>query len=195
MTGGDPRRVREGAIPGAGVLGMWIFLAALTVLFLASIVGYLVVRLKATDWPPPGMPRLPAGLWLATVVLIAGSATIHGALRAIRRADQKLSTRFLAATAALAVTFLAVQSWNWWGLIRLHVSAASNLYAFTFFMLTGLHAAHVIGGIVLLAIVLARCLRGRYGSDNYAGVTYAAMYWHFLDAMWLLLFAVMVVFA
>ncbi len=195
MTGGDPRRVREGAIPGAGVLGMWIFLAALTVLFLASIVGYLVVRLKATDWPPPGMPRLPAGLWLATVVLIAGSATIHGALRAIRRADQKRSTRFLAATAALAVTFLAVQSWNWWGLIRLHVSAASNLYAFTFFMLTGLHAAHVIGGIVLLAIVLARCLRGRYGSDNYAGVTYAAMYWHFLDAMWLLLFAVMVVFA
>ncbi len=195
MTGGDPRRVREGAIPGAGVLGMWVFLAALTVLFLASIVGYLVVRLKATDWPPPGMPRLPAGLWLATVVLLAGSGTIHGALRAIRRADQKLSTRFLAATAALAITFLAVQSWNWWGLIRLHVSAASNLYAFTFFMLTGLHAAHVLGGIVLLAIVLARCARGRYGSDNYAGVTYAAMYWHFLDAMWLLLFAVMVVFA
>lgn len=195
MTGGDPRKVREGAIPGAGVLGMWVFLAALTVLFLASIVGYLVVRLKAPDWPPPGMPRLPAGLWLATVVLIAGSATIHGALRAIRRGDQKLSTRFLAATSALAVTFLAVQSWNWWGLIRLHVSAASNLYAFTFFMLTGLHAAHVIGGIVLLVIVLARGLRGRYGSDNYAGITYAAMFWHFLDAMWLLLFAVMVVFA
>ena len=195
MTGGDPRRVREGAIPGAGVLGMWVFLATLTVLFLASIVGYLVVRLRATDWPPPGMPRLPAGLWLATVVLVAGSVTIHRALRSIRLGDRAALIRWLQATLALAVVFLSVQSWNWWGLIRLHLTAASNLYAFTFFMLTGLHAAHVIGGIALLVIVLARSLRGRYGSDHHGGVTYAAMYWHFLDAIWLVLFAVMVVFA
>ena len=195
MTGGDPRRVREGAIPGAGVLGMWVFLATLTVLFVASIVGYLVVRLRATDWPPPGMPRLPAGLWLATIVLLAGSVTIHRALRAIRVGDRAVSTRWLQATLALAFVFLFVQSWNWWGLIRLHMTAASNLYAFTFFMLTGLHAAHVIGGIALLVIVLVRCLRGRYGSDHHGGVTYAAMYWHFLDAIWLVLFAVMVVFA
>ena len=195
MTGGDPRQVREGAIPGAGVLGMWVFLATLTVLFVASIVGYLVVRLRATDWPPPGMPRLPAGLWLATVVLLAGSVTIHRALRAIRLGHRARSTRWLQATLALALVFLFVQSWNWWGLIRLHMTAASNLYAFTFFMLTGLHAAHVIGGIALLVIVLVRCLRGRYGSDHHGGVTYAAMYWHFLDAIWLVLFAVMVVFA
>jgi len=195
VTGGDPRRVREGAIPGAGVLGMWVFLATLTVLFVASIVGYLVVRLRATDWPPPGMPRLPAGLWLATVVLLAGSVTIHRALRAIRLGHRARSTRWLQATLALALVFLFVQSWNWWGLIRLHMTAASNLYAFTFFMLTGLHAAHVIGGIALLVIVLVRCRRGRYGSDHHGGVTYAAMYWHFLDAIWLVLFAVMVVFA
>jgi cytochrome c oxidase subunit 3 len=195
VTGGDPRQVREGAIPGAGVLGMWVFLATLTVLFLASIVGYLVVRLKASDWPPPGMPRLPSGLWLATVVLLAGSVTIHRALRSIRVGDGKASTRWLQATLALAFVFLFVQSWNWWGLIRLHLTAATNLYAFTFFMLTGLHAAHVIGGIVLVAIVLARSLRGRYGSGRHGGVTYAAMYWHFLDAIWLVLFAVMVLFA
>ena len=195
MTGGDPRRVREGTIPGAGVLGMWVFLATLTVLFLAAIVGYLVVRLKATAWPPPGMPRLPAGLWLATVVLFAGSVTIHRAYRAIRLGERTGSTRWLQATLALAFSFLFVQSWNWWGLIRLRLTAASNLYAFTFFMLTGLHAAHVVGGIALLAVVLARSMRGRYGSDHHGGVTYAAMYWHFLDAIWLLLFAVMVVFA
>ena len=195
MTGGDPREARDGAIPGAGVLGMWIFLATLAVLFLAAIVGYLVVRLKATDWPPPGMPRLPAGLWLATVVLLAASVTIHRALRLMRLGEHTASTRWLAATLGLGVAFLAVQSWNWWGLIRLHLTAASNLYAFTFFMLTGLHASHVIGGIVLLAVVLARSYRGRYGSGHHPGVTYAAMYWHFLDAIWLLLFAVMVVFA
>ncbi len=195
MTAGDPRRVREGAIPGAGVLGMWVFLATLTVLFVASIVGYLVVRLRATDWPPPGMPRLPAGLWFATVVLLAGSVTIHQSLRAIRNDDRAASTRWLAATTALALIFLALQGWNWWGLIRLQLTAASNLYAFTFFMLTGLHAAHVVGGVVLLTIVLARSLRGRYGREEYSGITYAAMYWHFLDAIWVVLFAVMVVFA
>ena len=174
---------------------MWVFLAALTVLFVASIVGYLVVRLRATDWPPPGLPRLPAGLWFATVVLIAGSVTIHRALRAIRSGERAASTRWLAITTALALTFLAAQAWNWWGLIRLNLTAASNLYAFTFFMLTGLHAAHVVGGVVLMAIVLARSVRGRYGRDDHAGVTYAAMYWHFLDAIWVVLFAVMVVFA
>jgi len=195
VTGGDPRQVREGAIPGAGVLGMWVFLATLTVLFLASIVGYLVVRLKASDWPPPGMPRLPAGLWLATVVLLAGSVTIHRAYRSIRLGDSQASSRWQQATLVLAFVFLFLQSWNWWGLIRLQLTAATNLYAFTFFMLTGLHAAHVIGGIALLVIVLVRSLRGRYGSDHYGGVTYAAMYWHFLDAIWLVLFAVMVVFA
>jgi cytochrome c oxidase subunit 3 len=174
---------------------MWVFLATLTVLFLAAIVGYLVVRLKATDWPPPGMPRLPAGLWLATLALVAGSVTIESARRAIRRGERTLCTHWLQATLALAVVFLAVQLWNWWGLIRVRVTAASNLYAFTFFMLTGLHAAHVIGGVVLLAVVLARALGGRYGSGRHAGVTYAAMYWHFLDAIWLLLFAVLVVFS
>jgi cytochrome c oxidase subunit III len=195
VTGGDPREARDGAIPGAGVLGMWIFLATLAVLFLAAIVGYLVVRHKAIAWPPPGMPRLPAGLWLATLVLVAASATIDRSLRAIREGARTASTRWLAATLVLGIAFLAVQSWNWWGLIRLHLTAGSNLYAFTFFMLTGLHAAHVVSGIALLAVVWVRALRGRYGSGHHPGITYAAMYVHFLDAIWLVLFGVMVVFA
>ena len=195
MTGGDPREARDGAIPGAGVLGMWIFLATLVVLFVAAIVGYLVVRLKATDWPPPGMPRLPGGLWLATIVLMAASVTIHRALRMMRSGERTASTRWLAATLAFNVGFLVLQSWNWWGLIRVRLTAGTNLYAFTFFMLTGLHAAHVIGGIALLGVVYARASRGRYGSGHHPGITYAAMYVHFLDAIWLLLFAVMVVFA
>jgi cytochrome c oxidase subunit 3 len=193
--GGDPRGGRDAEIPGAGVLGMWIFLATLTVLFVAAIVGYLIVRMKAADWPPPGLPRLPAGLWLAAPILLIGSATIHRALRLIRSGERTAATRWVGVTLALAFCFLFVQAWNWRGLIRLRLTAATNLYGFTFFMLTGLHAAHVVGGILLLSIVFARARAGRYGSGNHPGVTYAAMYWHFLDAIWLLLFAVMVVFA
>lgn len=195
MTGGDRRASRDGAIPGAGVLGMWILLAALAVFFLAAIAGYLVVRLKATAWPPPGKPRLPAGLGLATVLLLSASVTVHLALRAIRTGELAVSARRIGATLALTLAFVIVQLWNWWALIRLHATAASNLYAFTFFMLTGLHAAHVAGGIVLLAVVWTRARRRRYGSGKHEGITYAAMYVHFLDAVWLVLYAVMVVAA
>jgi cytochrome c oxidase subunit 3 len=176
-------------------MGMGIFLVALGVLFLAAIVGYLVVRLKATDWPPPGMPRLPAGMWVATAILLAASVTIHLAHRGIRAGRLAASRRQLAATLALTIAFLAVQTWNWWALIRVHLTASSNLYAFTFFMLTGLHAAHVVFGIVLLAVVWARAGASRYGSGHHPGITYAAMYVHFLDAVWLVLFGVMVVAA
>lgn len=192
---GDPRRGREGEIPGAGVLGMWIFLAALTVLFLASIAGYLVVRLKATAWPPPGMPRLPSGLWLATALLVSGSVTVHLALSRIKLGQRTAAVRYLGATLVLALLFLLTQTVNWWGLIAAKMTATTkNLYAFTFFMLTGLHAAHVVGGVILLAVVLRRAARGRYGSGRHGGITYAAMYWHFLDAIWIVLFGVLSIF-
>ena len=195
-SSGDPRTRREGEIPGAGVLGMWIFLATLSMLFLASIAGYLVVRLKAPAWPPPGMPRLPSGLWLSTGLLLAGSVTVHLALLRVRLGQRTATVRYLLATTGLALAFLLVQTWNWWGLIAAKMTATTkNLYAFTFFMLTGLHAAHVIGGVILLAIVTARAAKGRYGSGRHGGVTYAAMYWHFLDAVWIVLFAVLVLFA
>jgi cytochrome c oxidase subunit III len=195
VTGGDPRRERDTPIPGAGVLGMWVFLATLTVLFIAAIVGYLFVRVKAADWPPKGLPRLPGGLWLATGLLLGASVAVQRALRSIQAEARVACTRWLAATLGLGSAFLAVQGWNWFRLIRVHLTAATNLYAFTFFMLTGLHAAHVIGGVALLAVVWVRSRRGRYDSGHYPGVTYAAMYWHFLDAIWLVLFASLVVFA
>src|SRR4029079_454902 len=102
-SSGDPRTRRESEIPGAGVLGMWIFLATLSMLFLASIAGYLVVRLKAPAWPPPGMPRLPSGLWLSTGLLLAGSVTVHLALLRIRLGQRTATVRYLLATTGLAL--------------------------------------------------------------------------------------------
>jgi heme/copper-type cytochrome/quinol oxidase subunit 3 len=174
---------------------MWVFIASLTVLFLASIAGYLVVRLRADAWPLPGMPRLPGGLIVATVVLLACSVAVHLALASARRGQTTAMARWLQATFALGALFLVLQAVTWWRLVTLDVTAGSNLYAFTFYMLTGLHGAHVIGGLVQLAFVIAKALRGRYGSGHHPGVLYAAMYWHFLDAVWVVLFLVMFVFA
>lgn len=175
---------------------MWIFLAALGMLFLASVVGYLVVRLRAEAWPPPGMPRLPSGLWASTLVLLGTSVAIHLALRNVRVGKTNALRRWLVVTFALGAAFLAMQAANWWDLVTADVTwRTRNLYAFTFFMLTGLHAAHVVGGLVSLGVVLIKAWLGRYDSGYHPGVLYAAMYWHFLDAVWVALFVVLVVAA
>lgn len=194
--GGDPRAGREGPLPaGAGLLGMWVFLAALAMFFAAAIVGYLAVRLRAESWPPPGMPRLPAGLWVATALVLAASFTAEAAVRRIRAGLSSAMKRNLAATLTLLGAFLAVQIWNWCSFVRARFAAQPNLYAFTFFLLTGLHAAHVVGGIAALGAVTAKALRGRYGSGFHPGVRHGALYVHFLGAVWVVLFAILYLFA
>jgi cytochrome c oxidase subunit III len=192
------------ALPGAGRLGMTLFLAALGMLFAASMVGYLVVRLRAPAWPPAGSPRLPGGLWISTLILLLSSGTMHLALSGVRgrKADPAAGATggrphlWLWATFALGLAFLASQLLNWIHLIvGSHLPAQSNLYAFTFYMLTGLHGAHVVGGLIPLAVTSIRGGRGRYTPLAHDGVLFMSMYWHFLDAVWLVMFAVMVVAA
>lgn len=191
---GDPRARRESGLPeGAGIIGMRIFLGSLTVLFVASILGYLLTRSRAATWPPPGVPALPSGLWLSTGVIVACSVTIHLALRAVRMGERSACSRWLSATLGLGLLFLTVQSVNWFALVAAHFTPKTNLYAFLFYMLTVLHALHVVGGLVPLGIVTGKSLAGRYGSGWHPGVTYMAMYWHFLDAVWIVLFLVLYV--
>ena len=108
-SGGGPGAVvrssgETGApVRGAGALGMAFFLASLTVLFLASLVGYLVVRSRADVWPPPGSPALPPGLWVSTAIILASSATAHLAVVGIRKGNQIRLLVGLLATTALGV--------------------------------------------------------------------------------------------
>jgi len=174
-----------------GVFGMRLFLVSLSVLFAASMIGYLVVRLRAPEWPPPGTPLLPGGLWASTAVLLLSSATMAVALRGARSDHSiQLQTGVLLTT-VLGLLFLLLQFFNWRSLSAAQVSASGNLYGFTFYMLTGLHAAHVIGGVAALFVVTVRAFAGRYGSSHHAGLLYCSMYWHFLDIVWLLLFTVL----
>jgi cytochrome c oxidase subunit III len=183
------------SVPGAGKLGMTLFLAALSVLFAASITGYLVVRSRAAVWPPPGMPRLPSGLWISTLIILLSSATVETALRAARGGRQASLRRAILMTLILGVAFLVSQTINWSGLISVRFTAQANLYAFTFYMLTGLHAAHVIGGLIPLGIVTRNAYAGRYSPDRSEGVLYVRMYWHFLAAVWLVMFVLLIVAA
>lgn len=187
-TGGGPDRGQVNP-PGTGALGLWVFLAALSMLFVASLFGYFYIRFSAAEWPPPGMPRLPHGLWVSTAVLVTCSATAHLALSAIRRDDSKRLVQMLTATFALGLLFLSLQVWNYLALAREDLTAKTNLYGFTFYMMTGLHAAHVIGGLIPLAITLFRARSGRYTSFFHGGVKNVVLYWHFLDVVWIVVFA------
>ncbi len=174
-----------------GLLGMKILILALSMLFAASIVGYLVIRTRAAVWPPPGVPRLPGTLWVSTVVIVLSSFTMRAAVRAAR-ADRQAALRAAAAlTMLLGAAFLVSQTLNWFALVAADLTAKTNLYGFTFYMLTGLHAAHVVGGLVPLSVVTARAFKGRYSAASHAGLVYTAVYWHFLDGVWLVLFAVL----
>ena len=171
---------------------MRLFLLSLGILFGTAVIGYVTIRMVAPA-AAGALPRLPRGLWLSTLVLLASSATVEGALRAARQDLQARLRACLTATAFLGANFLAVQAacWvAWAGPMREALRGAGQVYLLTgFYVLTGLHGLHVTGGLLPLLIVTRRAWAGRYSAHNHAGIAYMATYWHFLDAVWLVLFA------
>ncbi len=176
-----------------GTLGMILFLMALTMLFGSTIFGYLYLRSQFDTWPPPQSPPLPGGLWLSTVLILATSVTIQWALHSVRWERPRALRIALVATGILGVLFLVSQAVNWYPLMQVVLPPGHKALVFTstFYMLTGTHALHVIGGLIVLAVVTFKAYRGAYSSAYHPGVRYSAMYWHFLDAVWLIMFALL----
>jgi cytochrome c oxidase subunit 3 len=127
---------------------------------------------------------------VSTALLLVSSWTMQRALRFGRSGDPRQGG-MMVATSALALGFLAVQGVAWAELYRQNLAISDNLYGWTFYVLTALHAAHVVGGLVPMAITTWRASRGRYGPADHRGITYCAMYWHFLDGAWIVLYTVL----
>jgi len=173
--------------PGATRLGMRLFLASLAVLFAGALVAFWVVRASATDWPPIGAPPMPRVLVLSTLLAAGASATLQAALTAIRRGNEPALGRRLALALALGTAFLACQALAWFQFFD-RETFGRHLYGFTFYTLTGLHALHVIGGVVALAVVRIRARHHTYSWAAHAAVRSTAAYWHFLGAMWVVIY-------
>lgn len=174
----------------AGMFGMACFIVSLAMLFLSTILGVVVVKLQDPEpWPPSGTSGLPAGLLFSTVVLLASSITMVIADRAARVGAGDRLARWMTITFVLGIGFLVTQAFAWWELARLGVGIDSNLWAWTFYVLTALHALHVVGGVIPMAVVTAKARRHGYTTADHRGVTNIGMYWHFLDLAWLCLYA------
>jgi cytochrome c oxidase subunit 3 len=183
---------RESSFPGtsAAQLGMYVGLASLSVLFVASLVGYFVTRAQSSVWKDETTPDLPGGLWLSSAALVLLSVALHYGEAGIRRNRPDRLVTGQGVAAGLALVFLALQVGNWSSVARAGlVGPPKSLYEFTFYMLTGLHALHVLGGIVPLLWVLGRAKSRNYSSSHHEGVRLIRQYWDFLLGVWCVLFA------
>jgi cytochrome c oxidase subunit 3 len=165
-----------------------LLFVSLSVLFTASIVAYVATRLNSPLWRTPYMPGLPWGLFGSTALIAAVSGSMHWALSCVRKNRLEALGRALWLTGTFALAFLVGQTFNWLAMVPAQTAPGPRtLYAFTFYMLTGLHAVHVLGGFVPLGIAIARARRREYSSSRHEGVRLCAQYWDFLGVVWLVL--------
>lgn len=172
---GDPRR-----------FGLWLFLGSLTMLFVGFTSAY-VVRRAAADWAPLPVPGI---LWLNCAVLVASTAALEIARRRLRGWDLTGAQAWLGLTGLLGGLFLGGQLLAWRALSRLGIFLASNPHSSFFYVLSGLHALHLVGGLLWFGVVMwkVRRLAVTPGGDALA---LFATYWHFLTALWVYLFVLL----
>jgi heme/copper-type cytochrome/quinol oxidase subunit 3 len=179
-------------LPGVstGQLGMIVLLISISVLFVAATIAVLITRSQAAPWRAAEQMGLHWTSAVSTGLLVAVSAQLQLALGAVR------SNRFTSCLTLLqrgtyaAAAFLFVQAWNARQLFALQASSPNRvLFLFSYGLLVGLHAAHVLVGFIPLLLVQARISRREYSSSRHAGLTFTVQYWHFLGVLWLGLLA------
>jgi cytochrome c oxidase subunit 3 len=147
------------------------------------VVAYVVVRLRSGPWPPPGLPPLPSGLGVSTALLVAADVALETAARSVVPLRPGRLRMTLMAALLLSLAFLGSQVACW---IRFVMATSSvTLYGWLFFFVTGLHAVHVLGGIVPLVIATVNAWHDRFPASRDGAVRVCAVYWHFLGVVWL----------
>lgn len=216
-TGGGPRKSGSGGNGGGGSDGpgggsrqddldergsqspdksrvvAWFVLLVVLMTFGGLVGAYVVVQAnKVAEWRPF---ELPIQVWISTLLIVVSSFAYHAAQTAIERNDHKRSTRFLTLTTVLGAAFISSQILAWMALVNRGLYMSGNPYAGFFYMLTGIHALHVVGGIVALGAI---SLRARVATEFEPELTYrrnlaraVGWYWHFMGMIWIVLFVLL----
>ncbi|HEY2664429.1 MAG TPA: heme-copper oxidase subunit III [Candidatus Binataceae bacterium] len=172
-----------------GKLGMWVFLCADAMTFGAAIAAYAALRITNVNWPEPRDILGIQTTAVMTFILIVSSVTMVQALSGVKHGNQRKFTMFMAFTILGGLTFLVMQAFEWHHLIWIEgLSIRTSLFSATFFILTGFHGCHVLGGIIYNSVILLRGLAGKITQANSSLVEIAGLYWHFVDLVWILIF-------
>lgn len=183
--GGDGRPVPRGTPQGIYVTGIWLALASILMFFTALVSSFVVRKGLSNDWVAFEWPRI---LWANTAVLVASSLTVERARRLLGRGALAGFRLWWGATTVLGLFFLAGQLIAWQELAAAGVYLATNPSSSFFYLLTGTHGLHLLGGVLALLYVGARERRESLRVSRETAVTATSIYWHFLGGLWIVLF-------
>ncbi|MFW2404146.1 MAG: heme-copper oxidase subunit III family protein [Gammaproteobacteria bacterium] len=183
---------------------MWIFLLSDTFIFSCFLTGYMTVRISTTEpWPIPsevfalhmfGQDIPLILIAIMTFILITSSGTMAMAVNFGYARNRKVTAALMLVTALFGASFVGMQAFEWTKLISEGVRPWGNpfgapQFGSAFFMITGFHGLHVTGGVIYLLIVAFKVFRGDYETRGYEIVEIAGLYWHFVDLVWVFIFA------
>ncbi|MBI1748763.1 MAG: cytochrome c oxidase subunit 3 [Acidobacteria bacterium] len=174
-----------------GKLMMWLFLISDALTFVALIAAYGFMRYVSPRWPAQAEIFDMRLIGFMTFTLISSSAVMAMAVGAARTHNPKLAVRFLFLTILGGLIFLGCQAYEWSHFIGEGARLWSNpwgvpQFSACFFVMTGFHGFHVTTGVIFLLVVALRAAAGRYSDE---GVEIAGLYWHFIDVVWVFIFA------
>jgi cytochrome c oxidase subunit III len=179
-----------------GMMGMYIFLASEVMFFGSLFAMYFYLFGSHFQWPPPPPSNDFYVNWypiplINTVLLLSSGGTCHFALEALRHDNRRQFFVLWIATIILGLLFEFGQLYEFISAIGRGLTLQANSFASAFFIMTGFHGAHVLGGLVLLALILYRASRGQFSSKHHVGAAAVTLYWHFVDVVWIFLFIIL----
>ena len=187
-----PDRQPQWRLPARGPVAMYVLITAESAVFTIFVVAYLFYLGKSATGPQPAAV-LHAHIFL-TICLLSSSLTIHIAVTSLRSGNVRRFARWWFGTVLLGAIFLAGTAMEWRRLIYEDgLTLQTNLFGTTYYCLVGLHAFHVVVGLAALTVVLAFAIRGDVRQEHSERTEVLSMYWHFVDAVWVVVFTVVYV--
>lgn len=179
-------------LPYRGTVGVACLIVAESAIFVIFVVAYIFYLGKSLTGPTPAQVlELPI---FGTVCLLSSSITVHFAVATLRKGMLRACTGWLAGTVLLGLIFLITTAREWYHLIHDEgLTIQTNLFGTTYYSLVGLHATHVVVGVIMLSLVLGFSLFGLVKEEHSEKVETLALYWHFVDAVWVVVFTVVYV--
>ena len=168
--------------------GMIFFIASEALIFANLIASYLYLEIRNANWRPPVDYIIPI---IGTFLLLGSSIPIRIAGAAIARGNQRNLKLGLGATITMGALFLVGLGIEYYGaIVDNNFTPSTSVQASSFFTLTGLHASHVIVGLIILGVLLLRSLRGDFTAKKHWAIQAGEMYWHFVDGVWVFVLTV-----
>jgi cytochrome c oxidase subunit 3 len=179
-------------LPHRGIVGMACLIVAESAIFTIFVVAYIYYIGKSLSGPMPAQVlELPI---LGTICLLSSSVTVHYAVSGLRKNNIRGCTLWLAGTVLLGAVFLMGTAREWYHLIHdIGLTIRTNLFGTTFYSLVGLHASHVVVGLIMLTTTLALLLGGHVKQKHAERLEVLSLYWHFVDGVWVVVFTVVYV--